>query len=85
LHGRFYEQASRGNIYTAHAIVTAVIYTTAAGTGGPLLWNGSTTALASILAVGWGISTVTTVAAVSASPAVHNKDRHRARRLLSTA
>lgn len=65
LHGRFYEQSSRGNIYTAHAIVTApVIYTTAAGTGGPLLWNGSTTHNASILAVGWGISTVTTVAAV---------------------
>lgn len=65
LHGRFYEQSSRGNLYTAHAIVTApVIYTTAAGTGGPLLWNGSTTAVASILAVGWGISTVTTVAAV---------------------
>jgi hypothetical protein len=66
LHGRFYEQASRGNLFTAHAIVTApVIYTTAAGTGGPLLWNGSsTTMLASILAVGWGISVVTTVAAI---------------------
>lgn len=65
LHGRFYEQSSRGNLFTAHAIVTApVIYTTAAGTGGPLLWNGSTTMNASILAVGWGISTVTTVAAV---------------------
>lgn len=65
LHGRYYEQAARGNIFTAHAIVTApVIYTTAAGTGGPLLWNGSSTVKASILAVGWGQSTVTTVAAV---------------------
>lgn len=65
LHGRYYEQSSRGNLYTAHAIVTApVIYTTAAGTGGPLLWNGSSTHKASILAVGWGQSTVTTVAAV---------------------
>src|SRR4051812_41085952 len=64
LHGRYFEQTSRGNVYTAHAIVTApVIYTTAAGTGGPLLWNGSTTMVAAILAVGWGISTVTTVAA----------------------
>lgn len=65
LHGRYYEQTSRGNVYTAHAIVTApVIYTTAAGTGGPLLWNGSTTVNASILAVGWGVSTVSTVAAI---------------------
>jgi hypothetical protein len=65
LHGRYYEQTLRGNLFTAHAIVTApVIYTTAAGTGGPLLWNGSSTVRAAILAVGWGISTVTTVAAV---------------------
>lgn len=65
LHGRYYEQASRGNIYMAHAIVTApVIYTTAAGTGGPLLHNTSNLVKASILAVGWGISTVTTVAAI---------------------
>lgn len=65
LHGRYYESTLRGNVFTAHAIVTApVIYTTAAGTGGPLLWNGSTTVRASVLAVGWGISTVTTVAAI---------------------
>lgn len=65
LHGRYYEQASRGNLFTAHAIVTApVIYTTAAGTGGPLLWNGSSTHRASIIAVGWGVSTVTTAAAI---------------------
>lgn len=65
LHGRYYEQASRGRLFTAHAIVTApVIYTTAAGTGGPLLWNGSSTHKLAILAVGWGISTVSTVAAI---------------------
>jgi hypothetical protein len=65
LHGRYYEQALRGRLFTAHAIVTApVIYTTAAGTGGPLLWNGSTTHNAVILAAGWGVSTVTTVAAI---------------------
>lgn len=62
---RYYELANRGNIYTAHAIVTApVIYTTAAGTGGPLLWNGSTTHKLVVLAAGWGISTVSTVAAI---------------------
>ena len=65
LHGRYHEQVLRGNVFMAHAIVTApVIYTTAAGTGGPLLWNGSTTHKAAILAVGWGVSTVTTVAAI---------------------
>lgn len=65
LHGRYYEQANRGNLFTAHAIVTApVIYTTAAGTGGPLLYNGTSDKKAVILAVGWGVSTVTTVAAI---------------------
>jgi hypothetical protein len=64
LHGRYYEQASRGRLFTAHAIITApVIYTTAAGTGGPLIWNGSSTHRLAILAVGWGVSVVTTVAA----------------------
>ena len=47
----------------AQATVTApVIYTTAAGTGGPLLWNGSNNVVANILAIGWGLSVVTTVA-----------------------
>lgn len=54
----YFELSNRGQIFTAHAIVTApVIYTTAAGTGGPLLWNGSTTHKLVILSVGWGIST----------------------------
>jgi hypothetical protein len=65
LHGRYYEQAARGKLFMAQAIVTApVIYTTAAGTGGPLLWNPPTSGVnAVILAVSFGISVVTTVAA----------------------
>lgn len=63
-HGRYFEQASRRNMFRAHAIVTApVIYTTAAGTGGPLLWNNSSTHNAVLLGVGVGLSVVTTVAA----------------------
>lgn len=64
VHGDYYEQSNRGNIFMAQAIITApVIWTTEAGTGGPLLWNGSSTVRGSILAVGWGVSTVSTVAA----------------------
>ena len=63
-HGRLYEASRRGNLFVATAIVTApVIYTTAAGTGGPLLWNGTQNKLLSILKVGVGLSVVTTVAA----------------------
>jgi len=61
--GRYYEQAKRGQIFMARAIVTApVIFSTAAGTGGPLLWNGTTDHDAVLLAVGFGTSVVTTVA-----------------------
>lgn len=65
LHGRYYENTIRGNLYMAQAIVTApVIYTTAAGTGGPLLWNPPNSGVnAVILAVSYGITVVTTVAA----------------------
>jgi hypothetical protein len=69
IHGRYYEASARGNLFVAHAIVTApVIYTTEAGTGGPLLWNGSNVTpgrqvKANILAVGLGVTVVTTVAA----------------------
>lgn len=64
LGGRYQEQAYRKRLFWAHAIVTApVIYTTAAGTGGPLLYNGSTTVNAVLLGVGIGVTTVTTVAA----------------------
>lgn len=64
LNGRYYEQAMRGNLYVAHAIVTApVAFTTAAGTGGPFLWNGTQDKNAVVLAVGIGLTVVTTVAA----------------------
>lgn len=64
VHGSYYEQSSRQNLFMCHAIITApVIYTTNTGTGGPLLWNGSTTVNASLVAVGFGVSVVTTVAA----------------------
>ncbi len=63
-HGKYAEASMRGNLFMAHAIVTApVIFSTAAGTGGPLLWNGSSTVKGSILGVGVGVTTVTTVAA----------------------
>lgn len=65
LQGRYYEQASRGNLFHAGAIVTApVIYTTAAGTGGPLIWNPPTSGKnVSVLAVTCALTVVTTVAA----------------------
>lgn len=60
----YFGDASLGKrIFCAHATVTApVIYSTAAGTGGPLLWNGSTNTLARLLAVGFGTKTASTVA-----------------------
>lgn len=65
LQGRYYEQSSRGALFHAFAIVTApVIWSTAAGTGGPLIWNPSTSGKnVSILAVTCGLTVVTTVAA----------------------
>lgn len=56
----YYDLARRGQVYMAQAIVTApVAYTTAAGTGGPLLWNGSGIATVT----GEGPGAVTSVAA----------------------
>lgn len=65
LQGRYYEQASRGNLFHAFAIVTApVIFSTAAGTGGPLIWNPQNSGKnVSILAVTCALTVVTTVAA----------------------
>lgn len=64
----FYDLARQGQVFSARAVVTApVIFTTAAGTGGPLLWNGSKLSdrrvNAIILGVTCAITTVTTVAA----------------------
>lgn len=59
-----YQLAYQKKLFMAHAIVTApVIYTTAAGTGGPLIWNGAPNINVVLLKVGLGISVVTTVAA----------------------
>lgn len=64
VHGRYYEQAKRGNIFAAKAIVAApVIYTTEVGTGGPYLYNTSSTHEAVLLAIGWGVTTETSVEA----------------------
>lgn len=61
-HGRLTEASTRGNLFSAHAIVTApVIYTTAAGTGGPLIWNGTANKVINILKVGYCVTTASTV------------------------
>ena len=58
VHGRHYEQASRGNIFFANTLLTGkVIYTTEAATGGPVLLNLSGTHNASILGIGFGVYT----------------------------
>jgi len=65
LHGRYTEQARRGRLFWARAVVTApVIFSTAAGTGGPLLYNGTNTASgvnAALLGVGIAITTASAV------------------------
>ena len=64
----YYDHARKGELFGAYAIVTApVIWSTAAGTGGPLLWN-NTGALdkpvnAVLLGVTCAVTVVTTVAA----------------------
>ena len=65
-HGRLYEAAYRKQLHIAHAIVTApVIYTTAAGTGGPILFNPVGNGYnAVILKVSFGISTAAAAAGI---------------------
>lgn len=60
----YYGDASLNKrVYMATAIVTApVIFSTAAGTGGPLLWNGSVNVYARILKVGFAVTVASTVA-----------------------
>src|SRR6185295_8664983 len=62
--GRAASHSAAGKVFTAYATVTApVIFSTAAGTGGPLLWNPTGSGKNAILmAVGVGISVVSTVA-----------------------
>src|SRR5271157_1057567 len=63
LHGKCYEQAYRGNLYWAKAIVTApVIFSTAAGTGGPILYNTSTNYNLVLVKMTLGFSVVATAA-----------------------
>lgn len=60
----YFSAARDGRIFCARAIVTApVIYSTAAGTGGPLLWNNTAGTNAVILGVTCALTVVTTVAA----------------------
>lgn len=62
--GRYSTLAKSGRIFSAHAILTApVIWSTAAGTGGPLLWNRPNSARdLHILAAAIATPVVTTVA-----------------------
>jgi hypothetical protein len=64
MNARYYEQAYRGRLFTACAIGIAanVIYSTAAGTGGPLIWNppGSGVNVV-LLKVGFNVTTASTV------------------------
>ncbi len=59
----FGDSSTGKRLYCAHATVTApVIYSTAAGTGGPLLWNGSSNVNARVVAVGFAVSTASAAA-----------------------
>lgn len=62
-HGRYYEPAYRKNLHIAQAITTAmVIYSTAASTGGPILYNPTGNAYnAVILAASFAVTTASTV------------------------
>ena len=67
----YFDLARQRQVFSAYAIVTApVIWTTAAGTGGPLLWNntgpgagGNNRVLAVLLASTCAVTVVSTVAA----------------------
>lgn len=62
--GRYASLAKLGKLFSAYATLTApTIYSTAAGTGGPLIWNKPNSGIdAHILAIGLSTSVVTTVA-----------------------
>ena len=63
-HAGLREPSSRKKLFFANAIVTApVIFSTEAGTGGPLLYNPSSSIQANIIAVGYGITTASGVSA----------------------
>ena len=64
LHARYGMLSRSGRLFNAYAILTApVIFSTAAGTGGPLLWNPPASGVDAVLvAAGIATSVVTTVA-----------------------
>jgi hypothetical protein len=64
----YYDLARQGQLFIAYATVTApVIWSTAAGTGGPLLWNNSNAGKNYVNAVIMGIGAAVTTAATAAS------------------
>ena len=65
-HGRYAEASMSGRLFMAQAIVTTpLLWSTEIGTGGPLLWNGSSTVKAVLLAVGFGETTPIDVVGVA--------------------
>ncbi len=63
LHGRYYEQCKRGNLFYSRAVVTAPAgIASSNGIGAPLLWNGTNTIVAVPLAIAISQSVVSTVA-----------------------
>src|SRR5690242_11601762 len=83
----YYDYARRGQVYSALALVTGcVIYSTATGTGGPLLWNNSGKGTQRVLAVllGLGIG-VTTASAAGTSIGITGNSSQTAAPSSSTA
>lgn len=67
----YYDLARQQQVFAAYATITApVAYSTAAGTGGPLLWNGSLLAPQRVNAVILGVSIAETVAETTAAIAL---------------
>lgn len=59
----YYDLSKNRQVFAAYAAVTApVLYSTAAGTGGPLLWNNTQNRNAILLAVTCAVGVVSTVA-----------------------
>ena len=64
----YYDWAHRGSVFVAYSVVTApVIWSTAAGTGGPLLWNNTAVSDKQVNAVLLGLGVGITTASGAAS------------------
>lgn len=62
LNARYGQMAQDGRLFLARAVVTTpVIFTTAAGTGGPLIWNGSSNKGVRPIAISYAITTASGV------------------------